>query len=130
MATTQLPTNARDITAGHVAQALRATGHDAQVEYQGHGMIYVVVPLPTGDRILVHSYGGFHTDPAAGTIDTDDGWPGAIIEAADGTVSEDDDDAVFLDGDAPDVGQMFDSVTVADLLSFTVAAVVQLKGRR
>lgn len=129
MTTTQLPTTVADLTAGHVAQALRATGHDARIDYQGHGLTEVNVPLQDGRRILVHTFWGNPLHPETATLDTDDGWPGvAIAEGAE--VSDLEADSVWLDREAPDVPQLYASLTVAELLSFTVAAVAELKARQ
>lgn len=130
MTTTQLPTAATDLTAGHVATALRAVGHDARVEYEGHGIVYVTVPLPSGDRILVHSYSGSHLAPEDALIDSEDGWPGTIVDSAEGEITaKADAEAVWLDTEAPDVPSLYASLTVRELLSFTVAAVAESLAR-
>lgn len=131
MTTTQLPTTVADLTAGHVAQALRATGHDARIDYQGHGNVEVSVPLAAEARILVHGgYSGHQDSPEAATLDTHDGWPGVILEFANGYVSDREADSVWLDREAPDVPQLYASLTAAEFLSFTVAAVAELKARQ
>lgn len=130
MTTTQLPATVTDITAGHIATALAAAGHDTRVDYLGHGNVEVYVPVDEERRILVHGYYFGHQDnPEAATLDTHDGWPGVILESA-GWVSHRKDDVIWFEREAPDVHQLYASLTVAEFLSFTVTAVTELKARQ
>lgn len=118
--------NVADLTARELVDYLTEHGHPAEVEYQGHGLVSVIVPLDEEYRVLVHSWSGPHTEPDTAQLDTEESLPGVAIEReSNGSLG----DVVMFPGDFPDPPQLWASLTRSVFLEFTEHAVRTLTGR-